>query len=89
MKELAKRIWNEPAVAIGLLTSLILLVFNIVGDSTWDAESIIAIAAPIASALGIRTQVTPTAKIEEENRQAAMSKLQTTPVTDTERHKGF
>jgi hypothetical protein len=89
MKELGKRIWNEPAAAIGLLTTLILLVINIVGDSTWDAQSIIAIVAPLLSALGIRPLVKPTAKIDEENAAAARSKLQTVPATDAERTKGF
>lgn len=89
MKELGKRIWNEPAAAIGLLTTLILLVINIVGDSTWDVQSIIAIAAPLVSALGIRPLVKPTAKIDEENAAAAMGKLQTVPATDAERSKGF
>lgn len=65
MKELAKRVWEEPAVAIGLLTSILLAVLNLVTDNDWNAEHIIAIAAPLLSALGIRPLVTPTRKVEE------------------------
>jgi hypothetical protein len=65
VKELGKRIWYEPAAAIGLLASIILLVINLVGDNDWNVEHIIAIVAPLASALGIRQLVTPVGKVEE------------------------
>ena len=59
MKQIIKRIWNEPAVAIGLIASLILALLQFLGDDTWDANTIIAIAAPFVSALGIRQTVKP------------------------------
>lgn len=65
MKEIAKRIWNEPAVAIGLFTTLVLLVINLVGDNEWGFEAIIAVLAPLLSALGIRQTVIPAAKLDE------------------------
>lgn len=54
MKVIAQRIWNEPAVAIGLLTTVILVLINVIGDSDWGIESLIFMMAPFASALGIR-----------------------------------
>jgi membrane protein implicated in regulation of membrane protease activity len=89
MKEIAKRVWNEPAVAIGLLVSIALLVGALLTDSDFDWEAIVAIVAPLLSSLGIRPLVKPTAKIEEENKQQAVANLQVAPVTDTERHQGF
>jgi hypothetical protein len=71
MKEIGKKIWEEPAVAIGLLVSIALLVGALLTDSDFDWETIVAILAPFLSGLGIRPLVKPTAKIEEENRQAA------------------
>lgn len=66
MKEIGKRIWNEPAVAIGLGVSLILLIGGIIdGHMDWDANHIIAVLAPLLTALGIRQTVIPTAKLEE------------------------
>jgi 4-hydroxybenzoate polyprenyltransferase len=75
MKEIGKRIWGEPAVAIGLLVSIALLVGAILTDSDFDWEAIVAIAAPFLSALGIRPLVKPMATIEEENKQAAADAL--------------
>lgn len=65
MKEIAKRVWTEPAVAIGLLTSLALIVLNLVGDDT-DTINWIEAAAPLLAALGIRPLVTPTAKLQDD-----------------------
>jgi hypothetical protein len=65
MKEIGKRIWNEPAVAIGLLTTLALLVINFISNDHWSVDHIIAILAPLVSALGIRQAVIPTAKLDE------------------------
>lgn len=64
MKAIAKRVWEEPAVAIGLLTSIALVILNLVGDDT-DTINWIEVAAPLLAALGIRPLVTPTQKIEE------------------------
>lgn len=64
MKVIAERIWNEPAVFIGLLVTLGLLVVNLLGDSSWSAQQIVEILAPLASALGIRQLVTPAKKEE-------------------------
>jgi len=58
MKVIAKRIWTEPAVAIGLLTSTVLLILAIITNS-FDASSIAGIVAPFLSSLGIRQLVSP------------------------------
>ena len=58
MKVIAERFWKEPAVAIGFLVSLALLVYALIDDS-FDAQSIVGILAPLVSALGIRQLVTP------------------------------
>jgi hypothetical protein len=60
VKALATRFWNEPAVAIGLLATVLLAVLNWLGDNTWSADDLIAIVAPLLSGLGIRPLVTPT-----------------------------
>ena len=64
MKTIVKRIWEEPAVAIGLLTSIALVALNLLGDDT-DTINWIEVAAPLLAALGIRPLVTPTQKVEE------------------------
>ena len=64
MKELGKKIWEEPAAAIGLLVSLILLVGALLGDTEFDWESILVILSPLLTGLGIRPFVKPTAKEE-------------------------
>jgi hypothetical protein len=61
VKPLAKKIWEEPAAAIGLLTSIVLAVLAIVDDAAWDAQTIIGVVAPLASSLGIRQLVSPAA----------------------------
>ena len=61
MKVIAQRVYREPAVFIGLLTSIALAVITLLTGDPWDAATIAAIAAPIVSALGIRTLVTPAA----------------------------
>lgn len=61
MSVLLERIWREPAVAIGLLTSIFLLVVAAVTGSGWDASVILGILGPLAAALGIRPLVTPVA----------------------------
>jgi hypothetical protein len=78
MKEIARKVWEEPAVAIGLLVSIALLVGALLTDTDFDWEAIVAILAPFLSGLGIRPLVKPTAKIDEENAKAARDKL--TPV---------
>lgn len=60
MKAIAKKIWEEPAVALGALVSLILLVGGIIdGHMDWNANHIIAVLAPLITALGIRPLVQP------------------------------
>ena len=71
MKPIAKKIWEEPAAFIGLLTSILLAVLNLLTDNEWDVETIVGILAPLASSLGIRQAVMPTAKAEEMVRKAA------------------
>jgi hypothetical protein len=75
MKEIARKVWEEPAVAIGLLVSIALLIGAFLTDSDFDWEAIVAILAPFLSGLGIRPLVKPTAKIDEENAKAARDKL--------------
>ena len=61
MKVIAQRVWQEPAVGIGLLTSLVLLVVNLLGTSNWDAATVLSVLGPFASAIGIRSVVSPAA----------------------------
>jgi hypothetical protein len=65
MKEIAGRVWREPAAAIGLLTTLALLVLALATSSDLDADALISIAAPFLSSLGIRQLVTPAAPTPE------------------------
>jgi hypothetical protein len=59
MKAIAQRAWREPAVAIGLLATVILLVLKFASGDPWDLATIAGIAAPLVSALGIRQVVSP------------------------------
>jgi hypothetical protein len=59
VKVILERVWNEPAVAIGLLASVALLALNLATGEHLDAVAIITIAGPFLSALGIRQAVTP------------------------------
>ena len=61
MKEIAQRIWREPAAGIGLITTLILLLVAWATDAEWDAALILAVIAPFTSSLGIRQLVYPAA----------------------------
>jgi hypothetical protein len=61
VKVIMKQIWNEPAAAIGLLTSALLAVIAVADGADWDAQTIIGVIAPLASALGIRQLVSPAA----------------------------
>lgn len=69
MSEIAKRVWKEPAVAIGLATTIGLLILAVVTGTNWDASVIVGIVAPVASALGIRSQVTPVVGQHEQQAQ--------------------
>jgi ascorbate-specific PTS system EIIC-type component UlaA len=59
MKEITVRIWQEPAVFIGFITTIGVIVVTIVAGNDWDIGTIVGALAPIVSALGIRSQVTP------------------------------
>jgi hypothetical protein len=61
MRVVILRVWKEPAVFVGLLVSLALLVLALVSDTPLDANAVIGIAAPFLSSLGIRQFVTPAA----------------------------
>lgn len=61
MKTIADQLWREPAAFIGLLTTVALLVLALVDGADLDATQLIAIFAPLVSALGIRQAVTPAA----------------------------
>lgn len=61
MKVIAERIWREPAVGVGLLTSVILVVIALADGSDWTASVILGVVAPFTSALGIRQLVSPAA----------------------------
>ena len=60
MRGLAQRIWREPAVAIGFLTTVILAVVAVISGTDLDAGTVIGLLAPLVSSLGIRQFVTPT-----------------------------
>lgn len=62
MKTVAQRIWNEPAVFVGLLVTLGLLIVNIIGHTEWSGQEVVEVLAPLASALGIRQLVVPATK---------------------------
>ena len=66
MKVIAQKVWNEPAVFIGLVTTLALLVLAFATTADWTAQTIAGIIAPVASSLGIRQLVTPTSKEAED-----------------------
>lgn len=59
MKVILSRLWFEPAVVIGLLTSAALA--YITGFDTTD--EVLTSLAPLAASLGIRQLVSPTTKI--------------------------
>jgi hypothetical protein len=59
MKEISTRIWNEPAVFIGFITTLALAIIAVVTGNDWDIATVAGVIAPLASSLGIRSLVTP------------------------------
>ena len=61
MKTIAEQVWREPAAAIGLLTSVLLAAIALVSGAELDAQTLIGIVAPFASAIGIRGLVSPAA----------------------------
>lgn len=61
MKTIANQLWREPAAFIGLVTTVALLVLALVDGADLDATQLIAIFAPLVSALGIRQAVSPAA----------------------------
>jgi hypothetical protein len=61
MSVIAQRIWREPAVAIGLLFTVALLIVNLAADEGWDAATVVTTLGPLLSALGIRQVVSPAA----------------------------
>jgi ascorbate-specific PTS system EIIC-type component UlaA len=67
MKVIAARVWREPAVFIGLLTTVGLVVITLATGDKWDAATIAGVIAPLAAALGIRQLVTPDVGAGEES----------------------
>lgn len=61
MREILARVWREPAVFLGLVTSAALAIVTVLTGDPWDTAAIVAVIAPLASALGIRQLVTPVA----------------------------
>lgn len=61
MQTILERIWREPAVFIGLVSSLALLGLNLLAGDSIDGASGLAIAGPFLSAIGIRQVVSPAA----------------------------
>jgi len=59
MREIITRAYREPAVAIGLLTSIALAVITVATGDPFDTAAIAGIAAPLLASLGIRELVTP------------------------------
>jgi hypothetical protein len=66
MKEIVGRVWREPAVFIGLATSVALLIIKFATGDPWDAATIAGVAAPFVSSLGIRELVSPVAAAPDE-----------------------
>lgn len=62
MKAILHKLWEEPAAFLGLLASLLLVLLNVLGGETWTAETIVEVAAPFLTGLGIRQLVVPTPK---------------------------
>jgi hypothetical protein len=60
VSEIARRVWHEPAVFLGLIASIALVVITLATGDKWDTATIAGVAAPLVSALGIRELVTPT-----------------------------
>jgi uncharacterized membrane protein YgaE (UPF0421/DUF939 family) len=58
---IAQRIWREPSVAIGAFVSVVVLAIALAKTEPWNLSTIAGIVAPLASSLGIRPLVTPTA----------------------------
>lgn len=61
MKVIARKLWEEPAAFIGLLTTILLAGLNVIGDDDWGIDNLIAVLAPLVSSLGIRQVVSPAA----------------------------
>lgn len=59
MRVIVARIWNEPAVAIGFVTSLAAFVYALLTGIEFDAVNVGAILLPLVSSLGIRQVVSP------------------------------
>lgn len=60
MSEIARRVWHEPAVFLGLLATIALVIITLATGDPWDTATIAGVAAPLVTALGIRPLVTPT-----------------------------
>jgi len=59
MKKVTSQIWEEPAVFFGFITTVGVVIVTVVAGNDWDVGTIVGALAPIMSALGIRSQVTP------------------------------
>jgi len=70
MKVITKQIWNEPAVFIGFITTVAIAIVTVVTGDDWDIGTIVGTLAPLVSALGIRSQVTPYHGEYEQERKA-------------------
>lgn len=70
MGEIAKRAWREPAVFLGLATSIALAVITLATGDPWDAATIAGVVAPLVSALGIRELVSPVTGAHEETKKS-------------------
>jgi hypothetical protein len=65
MRVIARTVWQEPAAAIGLLTSVALIALAVLSGASWDASTIAGILAPLLSGLGIRQLVSPAPPAQE------------------------
>ncbi len=83
MRAIMQRAWNEPAVCIGLLASLVLLVLQLIGDDKFTADTVISICAPLLAALGIRQTVSPALSLSTQPQGVPMTEVpQETPVPE-------
>ncbi len=75
MKEIGKRIWEEPAVAIGLLLSIAMGIITALNGTDWDWNTILLVLGPFLTGIGVRPTVKPMVKIKEEQEQKAREAL--------------
>lgn len=62
MRRLIYLFMNEPAFALGVITGVAIAVLKFVNGGALTADDLIAIFAPLGTAVGVRPLVRPTSK---------------------------